>query len=171
MSNIIYVRTKNNQPLPANVAGETLQLPRRGAPIGAIAYSLEGNTLHVGFSLQNSKDNWDRRRARELASSRLTTKRTTRQAGVDANGQPIFVVIEEPSYFALEATLPTDGPFRPYDAVHCIYDALVNGKIKAPTRLQRALKNMISDNERRVRVLAEIHGRTAPEPAPSSQAV
>ena len=160
-------------PSPATAA---LQLPRRGAPIGAIAYSIEGTTLHVGFSLQNPKDHWNRKRAREIALARLGSRRIEHQIGGGGEGtEPMYAKIEEPHYFALEFTPPTEGQFRPYDAVERIYSALTEGEVKAPARLQRALKQMLKDNEQRVRILAELHDRSTAhcdpiQPAPVSGA-
>lgn len=151
---VIYLRTKSTQP-----NSEPNSLPRKGTPIGALAYSVEDNVLDVAYALQNPKDTWDRERSRRIVTKRLELKRTscTKQRRSTLTGD----VIEEqtvPKYFQITLEGPvfdTDKgtSTRPYDVLKLIVEAHENDQIKVPERLIKTIIRMQSDNEARVQKL------------------
>jgi len=154
-STIIYLRTKSTQS-----STEPSALPRKGTPIGAIAYTVEDNILEVAYALQNPKDTWDRERSRRIVTQRLELKRETCTKQQRTN-DGTFEAETVPKYFRLELDAPIldteEGPStRPYDILNLIVEAARNERIAVPERLIKTIVRMQADNEVRVQKLSEL---------------
>jgi len=150
---VIYLRTKSTQP-----STEPSALPRKGTPIGAIAYTVDENVLEVAYALQNPKDTWDRERSRRIVTKRLELKRTTCTKQRRSSDGEAFEAETVPKYFQLTLDEPVfdnekGTSTRPYDVLKLIVEAHENNQIKVPERLIKTIVRMQADNEVRVQKL------------------
>lgn len=140
---VIYVRRQSQQP----EASDCMSMPRRGAPIGVIAYNyvlemdsedrLADSYLEFSFALANSKhDVFNRKLSREIVLKRLELKRDY----AEKNGKP-----REPSFNRFDVP-QQEATLRPYDALRLIVRGNNDGIYILPPRLVSSISQMLSDN-------------------------
>ena len=159
---VIYIRRHSQQP----DASDCTSMPRRGAPIGAIAFNYvlemdsENNVtdsyLEFSYSLVNSTPNkksgkfdvFNRKRTRSVVINRFEKKRDCVDQG-------------EPTYHKFDVPAQVSETLRPYDALRLILRGDYEQEYTLPPRLVKAIEQMLSDNDLRIERLEYLRGEGA----------
>jgi hypothetical protein len=159
---VIYIRRHSQQP----DASDVTSMPRRGTPIGAIAFNyvleldsdnkVADSYLEFSYSLVNSTPNkasgkfdvFNRKRTRSVVLSRFEKKRDCVDTG-------------EPNYHKFDVPAQASETLRPYDALRLILRGDYEKEYTLPPRLVKAIEQMLSDNELRIERLEYLRSEGA----------